>query len=605
VARKLEIQILGDIKNFTSELDRAVGKTHRFGAAAKVAGLAIASGLAVGIEQSVKAAMAGQVSQAALDQALKNTHQSVKAMTPALEAAETASRKLGFADDDTRAALAKLETATGDTKKAVVDLGLAEDIARFKHVDLDAASKMLTSTLAGNSRAAKQLGLIIIPVTEHMDALKAKYKDLGTAIPVAEAAQARFLDKQATGVKTLQDVTDKVHGQAQAFTDTPAGGMAQFHAQVQHIEESLGTLLLPAVKAVATGLANLTAVVSGHKTAFEVAAAAVGALAAAFGIATVAQWAFDTAAQANPYILIAEGVVVAVAALVILEEKFHFVETAVGALKDAFQTVKDWFTNSWAAVSGLVSGPLDAIKTALQPVIDLLKGDWSGAWTDTKNLVKDVLDAVKKTLDTALAGIGTAALAVGTKIYDKIKEGVKGIADAVGGFLGDIGDKLTGGVTSIAGDAAKFAGGILSGFESGLAGFGKMLERLIKAPLNAIIGAWNSIALDFTLPSIDTHIPGVGKIGGQHVGFSVPQIAQLAAGGIVTMPTLALIGERGPEAVVPLGRAGAGGAGGATVNYTLNFPNYLGDPNQLATHMIQLLQKHAASGPAGSPYRTY
>jgi hypothetical protein len=86
----------------------------------------------------------------------------------------------------------------------------------------------------------------------------------------------------------------------------------------------------------------------------------------------------------------------------------------------------------------------------------------------------------------------------------------------------------------------------------------------------------------------------------------VPQIPTLAAGGIVTMPTLALIGERGPEAVVPLGRATPSLAGGgATVNYTLNFPNYLGDENQLATHMIRMLQKHAASGPAGSPFRTY
>jgi hypothetical protein len=32
----------------------------------------------------------------------------------------------------------------------------------------------------------------------------------------------------------------------------------------------------------------------------------------------------------------------------------------------------------------------------------------------------------------------------------------------------------------------------------------------------------------------------------------------MAAGGIVTRPTLAMIGEAGPEAVVPLGRGGGG-----------------------------------------------
>jgi len=45
----------------------------------------------------------------------------------------------------------------------------------------------------------------------------------------------------------------------------------------------------------------------------------------------------------------------------------------------------------------------------------------------------------------------------------------------------------------------------------------------------------------------------------------IPGMPHLAAGGIVTRPTLALIGEAGPEAVVPLDRFGAG-AGVGTVN---------------------------------------
>jgi hypothetical protein len=54
-------------------------------------------------------------------------------------------------------------------------------------------------------------------------------------------------------------------------------------------------------------------------------------------------------------------------------------------------------------------------------------------------------------------------------------------------------------------------------------------------------------------------VPGFGG-----KGFSVPNIPMLANGGIVTGPTLAMIGERGPEAVIPLNRAGA--MGGTTIN---------------------------------------
>jgi phage-related minor tail protein len=43
-------------------------------------------------------------------------------------------------------------------------------------------------------------------------------------------------------------------------------------------------------------------------------------------------------------------------------------------------------------------------------------------------------------------------------------------------------------------------------------------------------------------------------------------IPRLADGGIVSSPTLALIGEAGPEAVVPLNRMSTGG--GVTINVT-------------------------------------
>jgi hypothetical protein len=46
-------------------------------------------------------------------------------------------------------------------------------------------------------------------------------------------------------------------------------------------------------------------------------------------------------------------------------------------------------------------------------------------------------------------------------------------------------------------------------------------------------------------------------------------IPKMANGGIVTGPTLALIGEAGPEAVVPLSQMGnMGNGGGVTINVT-------------------------------------
>jgi hypothetical protein len=67
----------------------------------------------------------------------------------------------------------------------------------------------------------------------------------------------------------------------------------------------------------------------------------------------------------------------------------------------------------------------------------------------------------------------------------------------------------------------------------------------------------------------------------------MPDIPMLAAGGIVTGPTLAMIGEAGPEAVIPLDRMSQMGGGGTTVNINVNG----GDPNAvvqaLRTYMRQ------------------
>lgn len=83
--------------------------------------------------------------------------------------------------------------------------------------------------------------------------------------------------------------------------------------------------------------------------------------------------------------------------------------------------------------------------------------------------------------------------------------------------------------------------------------------------INGVINAWNAIT--FTVPEVT--VPFVGTFGGQTVGVrQLGTIPELAEGGIVYGPTLAMIGEAGPEAVVPLSRRGGGL--GTTINLTVN-----------------------------------
>jgi hypothetical protein len=100
-------------------------------------------------------------------------------------------------------------------------------------------------------------------------------------------------------------------------------------------------------------------------------------------------------------------------------------------------------------------------------------------------------------------------------------------------------------------DGLKFGFELVKTYFTAVVGFYKTL-------FNGIASAWNNTVgkLAFTIPS------WVPFVGGK--GFDVPDIPMLADGGIVTGPTMAIIGEKGPEAVVPLDRMG--GMGNVTIN---------------------------------------
>ena len=129
---------------------------------------------------------------------------------------------------------------------------------------------------------------------------------------------------------------------------------------------------------------------------------------------------------------------------------------------------------------------------------------------------------------------------------------------------------------------------IYNGIKATMGFVADVITAPFKAAFRAVAGLWNSTvgALSFSVPS------WVPVIGGK--GFDVPNIPMLAEGGIVTGPTLAMIGERGPEAVIPLSRAGGMGMGGNTVYLTVNAL----DPQTAAQSVVKALQSYNRSNGA-------
>ena len=74
-----------------------------------------------------------------------------------------------------------------------------------------------------------------------------------------------------------------------------------------------------------------------------------------------------------------------------------------------------------------------------------------------------------------------------------------------------------------------------------------------------------------------------------------------ATGGIINRPTIALIGEAGPEALVPLDRTPGNGplpAMGGGNSYTINVATGVGDPRQIGQQVVEYIKRfEAANGP--------
>lgn len=113
----------------------------------------------------------------------------------------------------------------------------------------------------------------------------------------------------------------------------------------------------------------------------------------------------------------------------------------------------------------------------------------------------------------------------------------------------------------------------------GIVGFFKQIPSFLMAAgkgiLNAITWPWRT-ALNFigkiwnaTIAKLHFKIPDwVPLLGGKEFTMpKMPKIPAFAKGGIVNSPTIGLIGEAGPEAVVPLSRAGGVGGLGTTIHF--------------------------------------
>lgn len=195
------------------------------------------------------------------------------------------------------------------------------------------------------------------------------------------------------------------------------------------------------------------------------------------------------------------------------------VNVALPPLMSAITWILDnlnWLAPLLGSVIGLVAGITGAIKlyNAIVTVAKTVQLAWNLALT--ANPIGIVIVAI---------GALVAAFVV---LWNKC-EGFRNF------FIG-----MWEAIKTAAKSAGEFIGGI---FESIMNTVRGVINGIIKG-INAAIGAINKISV--TIPD------WVPEFGGKTIGFNLKTIPLLAKGAVVDKPTLAMVGEAGKEAVMPL-----------------------------------------------------
>jgi hypothetical protein len=193
-----------------------------------------------------------------------------------------------------------------------------------------------------------------------------------------------------------------------------------------------------------------------------------------------------------------------------------------------------------AAAVAVAVAAIVALGVAIVENWDYIRDNFVAVWTILKTVVSQAMTWIANFVGSTNSTIQGAWNAVWT---------------AIGNFFTGIWDGIKNSVTS----AISFVQTAVSNFVS----WAQSILGPILAPINAIGSAVSSF--------------------GHAVGGAVSAVfPKLATGGIVSSPTLALVGEAGPEAVIPLSAfegglslAGRGGGGGGNIIVNINGGNYL------------------------------
>jgi hypothetical protein len=241
----------------------------------------------------------------------------------------------------------------------------------------------------------------------------------------------------------------------------------------------------------------------------------------------------------------------------------HLAESVVATLQGVADTIgteglaaAKQVGESMGQVGSAVKSTLEGLQALAE--YDFTKGSPTG---EAMGWFRHLMESIVLNFSQAAALVGTDAMREAKEFADAVSKVVAGTKAALELFatLVEYKDK-----------PAEALHALWVGLEGALEAMGDLVSRA-DALKN---GAWDYLRemeetarIVAKAQSIANGLGAMEPIAPTGGGWEMIPMPALASGGIVTKPTVALIGERGPEAVVPLSRYQRGGGAGVSINF--------------------------------------
>ncbi|MGP0510023.1 phage tail protein [Streptococcus pneumoniae] len=338
---------------------------------------------------------------------------------------------------------------------------------------------------------------------------------------------------------------------------------------------------------------------TAHAAKMGLATAAEFAHSVAAGVATAATWAFNAALAVltSPITWIIAAIAALIAIGVLLYQNWdtvvEFAKTAwqglcdfisgicqaIGEffsglwtkLQEIFEPIGQWFgekfQQAWDAIvnifsgigewfSGVFQGAWDAIVNIFTPI-----GSWFGQrWADVTSALANIGAWFTDMFQKAWTGLTNIFSKLGFWFGERWND-VTSALSKVASWFGDIFGKAFDAVKNAFSSIGDFFKGVWDTVKSIFVNAGQMVGEAVggafKSAVNAVLGTIENVVNGFIgmingVLGVVRNLPGLGWVG----SVSTVSLPRLARGGIVDSPTIAMIGEAGKEAVVPLENTG-------------------------------------------------